>query len=521
MQLRVLARHSGLVSVLTPRVAAGLSWACLGLSLLHALDGLAFNWDMPLLDRHSFRQTQTAITARSFEQGGPLFAYETPILGAPWSIPFEFPLYQWLVAGARAALGTPLDQTGRLVNSAFYLATLLPLWHLLRALDVPHTSRRLTLAFFLTSPLYVYWSRAFLIESTVLFFSVAACALGLLELEDAQPRPLRIALAGVCAVLAAAVKPTTAFGWLLLLGAFFGSALRRYDLRRRDVLARLGALAAAVFVAPVLAALAWTHFADGLKSENLLARDVLVSAKLDHWVHGTWSQRTSVANWVSLLERTLDETLGHRWMLAACALMGLAGGSPLAAAAPLLAIGATYAAFINLHLVHDYYQCATGLLLIVCIGVGLAALERVARRVVWIVPLCAGYALLQSSAAYAAGYRLIQADYVMSWKQIAQRVRARTPTESTILIYGLTSSPEVPYYAERRAIMNRYDLALTDPRMHETLARTARDGHPVGAVLACREKRDAGETIARAIFQERGQRCDPIEACVLCTPAAP
>lgn len=52
----------------------------------------------PVLDGFGFRQAQTGVTAYWLAQGGPWFAYETPVIGSPWSVPFEFPLYQMMVA---------------------------------------------------------------------------------------------------------------------------------------------------------------------------------------------------------------------------------------------------------------------------------------------------------------------------------------------------------------------------------------------------------------------------------------
>jgi hypothetical protein len=56
----------------------------IGLSLLYSTQ--------PPLENHSFRQTQTALTAWWFVRDGFSFAYLTPVGGPPWSIPFEFPL---------------------------------------------------------------------------------------------------------------------------------------------------------------------------------------------------------------------------------------------------------------------------------------------------------------------------------------------------------------------------------------------------------------------------------------------
>ena len=47
-----------------------------------------------LLGPHSFRQSQTAISTYHFVQHGVVWNYITPILGPPWEIPLEFPLFQ-------------------------------------------------------------------------------------------------------------------------------------------------------------------------------------------------------------------------------------------------------------------------------------------------------------------------------------------------------------------------------------------------------------------------------------------
>src|ERR1700730_19303248 len=73
--------------------------ALLALAFVHALVVLFLGIDKPLLDLHYFRQTQTALSAYWILKGGPWLAYETPVLGFPWAVPFEFPVYQLLAAG--------------------------------------------------------------------------------------------------------------------------------------------------------------------------------------------------------------------------------------------------------------------------------------------------------------------------------------------------------------------------------------------------------------------------------------
>ena len=60
--------------------------------------------DAPLLEKHAFRQTQTAWTARVFhEDGVDLLHPKLPVFGEPFEAPFEFPLFQALATVPMAA----------------------------------------------------------------------------------------------------------------------------------------------------------------------------------------------------------------------------------------------------------------------------------------------------------------------------------------------------------------------------------------------------------------------------------
>jgi hypothetical protein len=65
------------------------------------------------------REWQTAITAWwMVAEGHGLLGAITPLMGPPWQIPMEFPLFQWLTAHAT----TPwlsLEDTGRALSFVF------------------------------------------------------------------------------------------------------------------------------------------------------------------------------------------------------------------------------------------------------------------------------------------------------------------------------------------------------------------------------------------------------------------
>ncbi len=93
-------------------------------------------------------------------------AYPTPVVGAPWSIPLEFPLYQWAAVGLGNATGMGLVKPA--VRSAlicFYLGLPTPCTGCWRASGLTPTRRLLVLAFVLSCPLYIFYAQSFLIET--------------------------------------------------------------------------------------------------------------------------------------------------------------------------------------------------------------------------------------------------------------------------------------------------------------------------------------------------------------------
>src|SRR5688572_7732919 len=85
-----------------------------------------------LVERHGFRQTQTAYTARAFhEHGIDLLHPKLPVLGRPFEAPFEFPLFQ-AIATIPMRLGMSADTSMRVTGLACFLVTAVLLFGLLR-----------------------------------------------------------------------------------------------------------------------------------------------------------------------------------------------------------------------------------------------------------------------------------------------------------------------------------------------------------------------------------------------------
>lgn len=489
------------------------TWAVLAYAAWIAVHAWRDSFELPLLDRHSFRQTQTAISAWYIAHGGPWFAYETPVFGAPYSMPFEFPLYQWIVVLVHG-MHVPLDQAGRAVSIAFFALTTIPFYRLLRRCDVPAGSARLGVAVLLTAPLYLYWTRAFLLESTALFFSVAALEVGVALVED-RKRDARLVWLFVAAALAMLVKVTTAFAYT---GAFACILAVRFlaDPHRRNNLRNTLSVCAAGFVGPGVLLVLWTRFADGLKEQNLLTRNFITSTALREWNFGTWEQKIAPVTWQVFWDRTVDETFGSPFGLLVgltLAIFGARRGSPVLGF--LVGTLATFAVFTNLHAVHDYYQYSTSALVIAVVALGFGAAEIWTGRAKLLLPFVAMAIILKSVTTYENGYANAQHLNPQQWLVTADFIHDHTSRNAMIVVFGDDWSPLLPYYSRRRALMNRWNHPANHPDIRHTLERSARLGHRVEAVVFCGSDR-LFSGLRSSPYLRNEPRCDGRGECVVC-----
>ena len=102
----------------------------------------AVGWNNNNLPGVEFRQAQTAISAHFIQVENNFSpAYPTPVLGKPWSIPMEFPLYQWSVVVLSNATGLPLIQAARTISLLCLYLSLPAVWLLLRRLQWSRAAR--------------------------------------------------------------------------------------------------------------------------------------------------------------------------------------------------------------------------------------------------------------------------------------------------------------------------------------------------------------------------------------------
>jgi hypothetical protein len=452
-------------------------------------------WDHTIMDQHGFRQAQTAITIEYLLKGGPWFAYETPVLGPPWSIPFEFPLYQWIVAITVLIFRIPIDQAGRLISALFFYASLAPLYFLLRRLGLTTAQRLPFLILMVSSPLYIFWSRTVMIESCALFFGILYLATAAKYLD--QPRLRYAVLTLLGGSLAALVKITTFCGfavcvlWLLVADRYF---CKRSDNQRGRT--HLIYVAFAV-MSPFCIGYAWSLFAEAQRLLNPLA-DFLSLKALNEFNFGTVN-RLSAPLWTVLWSRSLKDVLGTNLLV-----LPLAVGVPFLrreerfmcclSAATFLVVQLTFA---NLYVLHNYYQYANGVFLIAALGFCIAGLLRLdgIAKVLGLILL--GTSVVFGLYQYQTSFHRVQEINNLSLQPTADAIQRNSKADDAVIVYGMDWSSELPYASHRRAIMVRDGAPPEDPRMQRVVANLA--NRRLGALVACLTARsDTSEVPRRA-----------------------
>jgi hypothetical protein len=462
-------------------------------ALFVGLGVLAMRWRLPLLGMHSFRQTHTAITAYWLMHGSPWFAYETPVLGAPWSLPYEFPFFQLLAAGLAQWTGLPLDSIGRLVSYLFVVLTIVPVRMLARAWKLDDSYIHVFAILLLTSPIYLFWGSAFLIETFVVFFCFWFLAEVELATRSSHWTPLIISI--LCGVVGALGKITTFVPFACLAGLILLNDLTKRFRTRQSRLPPI-LIGGAITLIPFSLFEIWTRFADSQKQKNPIAIHMLSTLpSTRQWYLGTWAQVFSVDLLETVL-RAATDTLG------VLAIPILIASVPLILSYKIIdrrngiillgALGAfllPFVLFTNSHIAHNYYDTENAIFLICAQSIVVSRLFSTGHRQ-------GGWnllALIVASQLVWFGSRFvhdIRNPLDRPLLAIAQAIDEKTDPESVVVIYGQEWSSVIPYYSRRRALM----APVTVPE-DETLARAhnmlaTQGGHPVEAVVRCKSQMD-------------------------------
>ena len=460
----------------------------------------------PILEAFGFRQAQTALTTYWFLREGYELAYQTPVLGYPWAVPFELPLFQATVAAIASFLPFSLDSIGRTVSFGFFLATLVPIAAICRTLGLGGRVFFVFGSLYLLSPQYLFWGRTFMIESAATFFSVATVATALPLFFAAPVSAWRAAAVMVLGSLAMTVKVTTMLPVLAVLTAAIAVASFSYWRKNQDAYARKFIMRSVLLAVPVLVALAWTHFTDVVKMQNEFGK-LITSSALHDWNFGEMRERVSK-------ELFADVIWTRSFKANAGGILGVAiiGFFLIDARRTRLWIGLCLLAlfllplfvFTHLHIFHSYYQSANIIYLVLLLAVALVYVaEHASGRlfaVIFALVLLWNVAIISKDVLQIARRDIsLENNVVLA---AANVVREQSPADKPILVYGHDWSSELPYYAQRKALAvpdwyNDFEDPLRAPQRYF-------GGSGIGALVICGGLRTPAEEAVQRFLTTHG-----------------
>jgi len=426
-------------------------WVMMPLVMLFLAVMLLRKVDAPLLDQHSWRQTDTASFAKGLAQGQfdvlhPKFlAYYPDQYGIDGAVESEFNLYPLLVSWLYRLVGAH-DSVARLVSILFSLGT--AIWvFLLGRRYVSAAGGWLGALFLGLSPLYVFYGRTVQPDATALFFSVGALVLFTRWLESERMLDY-VAAAGLAALAFLTKIPSLCIGLPILFAAW-----QKYGWR---LFAR-GRLWAFVVVALLPAAL-YHVYARSLFEASGMSVYGIVGGWPGSGKFNTVGQLLSLDFYRVMLVRLRGVLLGPYGALLFVLGVFL---RPRRQEAVLYAWLGAVLLFILVvaqgNRQHEYYQLPLIPVAAIFVGKALTALTapgavnldlpvnwgRLSRLVVAVV-----LALSLRSALYYLDTRYEQSSVLMD---VARATRRLTdPAAPVAVIYDWARVPEVFYYSDRR-----------------------------------------------------------------------
>jgi hypothetical protein len=418
----------------------------------------------PLLEDNAWRQTQTALTSYWMLKEGWQLAYQTPVLGYPWEIPLEFPIFQTIVAFVVWLADLPLDPTGRIVSLAFLLACAWPAFQIAQRLRLPPEAPWLFCALLWSAPIYIFNGRSFLIETAALFFVFAAIPYAI-DLQEARPSLYSGVAFAFLAALGMLQKVTTAFPILLgLTLILLVLRIRESGLRIPD--RRTLIIFVLAFTIPVAVTLLWFHYGASIRVKNQV-------------IGGLQSNESMISDWfggdrlepkvlrVIFWDRMMVQNAGGLLGIGVFALGTLLGSLKLRSiiVSGILFCFLTSFIFITHHSFIYYYQTANTLFLIGALAVSLVSISSYIQKPTPALLLCTAI-VAANFYNYYYGYgkyvERVLTPQNNTTLAVSDVVRGYTPRDSAVIVFGLMStgsvepisawSSEIAYYSERKSL---------------------------------------------------------------------
>lgn len=369
-----------------------------------------------------------------------------PVLGQPWQVPFEFPLFQQSAALVMKIFSLDIDFANR-STSLIWFSLCVPLIYHISRFFVGRFSSIISSIAFSISPLSIQWSRASLIEYCALFFSLLFLysALRLLHSQKAKVQWGLVCI--FSGALAGLVKSTTFLvfcGIVVLLTLAYLKSLSAIQTKKIEV--------SLIFFASMTSFFGiflWNSHADRIKNQNKLT-SFLNSNELREWNFGTLAQRKVMSNWDIVFDRINSYVLPI-WLISLGLVFLLVAKRHRWISLTLLAsVIVTILIFFNLYVVHDYYLVALSAQFAILVGLMvdcLLSFQRLAR-IRYLAALMILFVVSYSSISQGEYRQLSRGDLPSFSNEL---VNLAGPNQR-IFIAGYGWDPTILYYLNRRGI---------------------------------------------------------------------
>ncbi|MCB9812851.1 MAG: hypothetical protein H6772_00450 [Pseudomonadales bacterium] len=430
-----------------------------------------------IINMYGFRQTQTAISAFYLLKDGLKIDYITPVLGAPWSIPLEFPTYQGLVAIFADTTGIGLDQSGRLVSIFFFYSSIFIIYYLLSNFIKKKIFILIPISLFLANPMYIFWSRSFMMESTAFFFSISFLTGSIYFIKNNDKRILFLTI--MAGIFGALTKITT---FIIFCFPTFVYLLKTYSDKYKGQIFlkniwRYIKTGIIIFGAPLLIGISWIKHTDVVKNMNPLAANFITSGALTKWNFGTLSQKFSLSTWNQIGIHTFSNLFEYS-NITILILVFVLLTIPLLVKSKyknnslflylFFLIGPIF--FTNLFFTHSYYFYANLFFLILGLSLNiLYYLEESNTYKKFLGIILFQLIIILSYQRYYNYFLPVQKTMSPDIHIISRFIKTSINKNDISLIYGYDWDSSIPYYSERMAIMDKFYIPINDLRFLKSL----------------------------------------------------
>ena len=421
--------------------------------------------DDSIAEMFSFRQTQTAFVIRSMSENGyNPFDAQLPVLGEPWMVPFEFPLFQLIAAMFGDLFNVDPGYAGRLTSTMFFLLSAFGFF-LFAAKVFGSVIAYLSLVIYLFTPFAFQWGSSSLIEW--LPVSCGVWALYSATFIDKSKSNIHkfgvVFLSAFLVSISALSKSTTGAIWMAAIFLFVALAIGANSPFTRDkalFLIGIGTVYSFALVPTVL----WNSYADMVKSSNPFTA-WLTSQSLKEWNFGTFEQRVNLINWKTIYDRVDQTVIGITLVFVAVSIYISISQEIHSRNFRWIVFSSLLGpmVFFNLYVVHDYYLVAIYPFLVLALAVSidvisrkLASPDKAYRVMIATVILVLLSTLISPiGSSYMKNYVLVE-----TTPSISSVIARNTKIDEKVIMIGCDWDPTYLYFADRKGLMlmkSRYD----------------------------------------------------------------